>query len=195
MPRVISRVSRHPLPTTLSLLLLLKLLSSSASLPHPSYFPHSHLPSHPSFPFLPSSFSSLTQLPILPSLPPPLFLPLSQICTPTIHVTTMWLLPILKHATCHEQFILHDLHDLITSLRAALGRADYGDGLQHKCKKEGVRECVCRREKQLCHSVNAGVVRTADNAALMHQCIPRQLKHLLWQLSGVTNATMSAPFP
>ena len=108
----------HPLPPNILLFLLFL----------PSFIPSSSL----HLPFFPSPSSSLS--------PSPPYLYTNNSCDH--HVTIMWSLPILQHATCHEQLILHNLHDLITCLGAALRRTDYGDGLQHKCRKEGKRECV-----------------------------------------------------
>ena len=49
--------------------------------------------------------------------------------------------PILKHATCHQEFILHNLHDLETRLRTAFWWANDSDGL-------GVRERERERERE-----------------------------------------------
>ena len=51
--------------------------------------------------------------------------------------------PILKHATCHQEFILHNLHDLETRLRTAFWWANDSDGLgvsEREREREGERE-------------------------------------------------------
>ena len=80
----------------------------------------------------------------------------------------MWLLPIFKHATGHEQLVLHDLHDLVTRFRTALGWANYGDGLNtHGRGIEGVRECVCVGEELVMSQYKSRCTwYVADNVAL-----------------------------